>query len=125
MRILPFLNLYYSFFIIFIILVWLNLVLFVNAQSFNTLQTPIASKVVPYNSSALPVSNAGSHLEIPKSSKVAPYNSSVLPVSNPTSYTVTNVSTTFSSAILNGNNSKQFKDSVVPSASVIIKGNKS
>jgi hypothetical protein len=77
---LIFLGLCYPLFIIFIMLILLNLV-FVYAQP-HSLQTPITSKVIPYNSSTSPLTSTSS-------------------------YSVTNATVTFSKQILNGNTSKQ------------------
>jgi hypothetical protein len=113
------LNLCYILFIILIMPAWLNSI-FPYVQSSNT---PITSRVVPHNSSALPLTNKASQIQIPKLSKVVPYNSSALPpLTNTLSYTTTNATLTFSSLTLNGSTSKQFKDSIVHSTSSIIKG---
>lgn len=72
---LTFLNLCLCAFIILIILAWLNCVLFQfgYAQSANM---PVTSKVIPYNSSAFPLTNKALHILLPKLSKVIPYNTS-------------------------------------------------
>ena len=123
MSVSTFLNLCYSLFIIstFVLIMLASSlsIIFAYVQSSNT---SITSKVVPYNSSALPLTNKGSYIGISKSSKVVPYNSSALPLANTPSYTTTNATPTFSSVTLNGSTSKQFKDSIVPSTSSIIKG---
>jgi hypothetical protein len=88
-------------------------------QSFST---PITSRVIPYNSSVLPLTNKGSEIETPMSSIVFPHTSLTSPFTNTPSYTTTNTTFAFSIATLNGVTSKQFKDSIVPSTSSIIKG---
>ncbi len=101
-------------------LAWSNSMIFGHVQSSNT---PITTKVIPYNSSALPLTNKASHIEIPKLSKLVPYNFSALPpLTNTPYYTTTNANLTFGSVTLNGSTSKLFKDSIVPSTSSIIKG---
>jgi hypothetical protein len=113
------LNLCYLSFIIFS-LACLNWVFgYVGGQSSST---PITSRVIPYNSSAFPLTNKVSGVEIPKLSIVVPHTSLTSPFTITVPYTATNTSLTFSSATLNGITSKQFKDSIVPSTSSIIKG---
>ena len=83
---------------------------------------PITSRVIPYSSSALPLTNKVSEVEIPKLSIVVPHSSQTSPFTNTPSYTTTNTTFTFSSATLNGTTSKQFRDSIVTSTSSILKG---
>jgi hypothetical protein len=116
------LNLHRTCYIWFIILslASLNWVFaYVQGQSSSA---PITSRVVPYNSSAFPLTNKLSEIEIPKLSIVVPHTSLTSPFTNTPSYTTTNTTFTFSSATLNGITSKQSRDSIVPSTSSIIKG---
>jgi hypothetical protein len=119
---LIFLSLYHPVLSISIILVLWNLT-FVYAQP-DSLQAPKTSKVIPYNSSTSPLS--GSFTIVPESSKSIPYNSSTLrlPLSSTPSFSVTNASLTFSNQILNGNTSKQVKNSIVSHTIAIINGEK-
>ena len=110
----------YIWFIIILSLACLNWVFaYVQSQSSSA---PITSRVIPYNSSAFPLTNKVSEIEIPKLSIVVPHTSFTSPFTNTPSYTTTNTTFTFSSATLNGITSKQFRDSIVPSTSSLIKG---
>jgi hypothetical protein len=112
-------NLCYLLFVIFS-LACLNYVFgYVDCQSSST---PITSRVIPYSSSALPLTNKVSEVEIPKLSIVVPHTSQTSPFINTPSYTTTNTTFTFSSATLNGTTSKQFRDSIATSTSLILKG---
>jgi hypothetical protein len=113
------LNLCYLSFIIFSLACLNSVFCYVDGQSSST---PITSRVIPYNSSALPLTNKVSGIEIPKLSIGVPHTSLTSPFTFTVPYTATNTTFTFSSATLNGITSKQFKDSIVPSTSSIIKG---
>lgn len=109
----------YLLFVIFS-LACLNLVFgYVDGQSSSA---PITSRVIPYNSSAFPLTNKVSGIEIPKLSIVVPHTTLTSPFTITVSYTTTNTTFTFSSATLNGITTKHFKDSIIPSTSSIIKG---
>ena len=112
-------NLCYLLFVVFS-LVCLNWVFgYVDGQSSSA---PITSRAIPYNSSAFPLPNKVSGIEIPKLSIVVPHMTLTSPFTNTPSYTTTNTNFTLSSTTLNGMTTKQFKVSIIPSTSSIIKG---
>lgn len=113
------LNLCYISFIIFSLACSNWVFGYVQGQSSSA---PITSRVIPYNSSALPLTNKVSEIQIPTLSMVVPHTSLTSPFTNTPSYTTTNTTFTFSSTTLNGITSKQFRDSIVSSMSSIIKG---
>jgi len=86
---------------------------------------PITSKVISHNSSISPLTNSALHIfkSTHPLSKVISYNNRTTNSSNTQSYTTTtNGTLTFSTVILNGNTPQQFKNSIVPYTSSILRG---
>jgi hypothetical protein len=84
---------------------------------------PVTSKIISYNSSAFPLTNSALHILTPKLSKVISYNNRTADSTYTQSYTTTtNGTLTFSRAILNGNTSQQFKNSIALHTSSILRG---
>jgi hypothetical protein len=78
---------------------------------------PITSKVISHNSSVFPLTNNALHIltSTHPLSKVISYNNRTAHSTNTQSYTTTtNGTLTFSTVVLNGNTSQQFKNSIVP-----------
>ena len=120
MSISNFLNFYPLLIIIFFLLTSINLIfVYAQFQSSDPLGAPVTSKVIPYNFSISPSTSV-----TPKLTKVIPYNFSILPSTITPSYSVINVTTTFTNIILHGVTSSQFNQTIVPHTSTIIKGEK-
>jgi hypothetical protein len=86
---------------------------------------PITSKVISHNSSVFPFTNSALHILASTHPlfKVISYNNRTAHSTNTQSYTTTtNGTLTLSTVILNGNTSQQFKNSIVPYASSILRG---
>jgi hypothetical protein len=87
---------------------------------------PITSKVISHNSSVFPLTNSALHILTSTHPlfKVISYNNRTANSTNTESYTTTtNGTSTFSTVILNGNTSyQQFKNSIVPYTSSILRG---
>jgi hypothetical protein len=87
---------------------------------------PITSKVISHNSSVFPLTNGASRILTSTHPlfKVVSYNNRTANLTNTQSYTTTtNGTLTFSTVILNGNTSyQQFKNSIVPYTSSILRG---
>lgn len=87
---------------------------------------PTTSKVIFHNSSVFPLTNTALHILIsthPLVFFVISYNNQTAHSTNTQSYTTTtNGTLSFSTVILNGKTSQQFKNSIVPYTSSILRG---
>ncbi len=86
---------------------------------------PLISKVISHNSSVFPLTNNALHISTSTHplSKVISYNNRTAHSTNTQSYTTTtNGTLTFSAVVLNGNTPQQFKNSIVPYTSSILRG---
>jgi len=133
MPVLTFSNLSLCVFIVLIMLAAVSLFDYVQSASstkttrylYISANIPITSKVFSHNSSVFPLTNNALHISTSTHplSNVVSFNNQIARSTNTQSYTTTtNGTLTFSTVVLNGKTSQQFKNSIVPYTSSILGG---